>query len=87
MDEMSDRRRKHPPIVRDIAAAAFCDNGAEIEIDAIAAALDLDRSTGHLDPSSEEVSLLVSGDADGKVPVLLVAEHPALSALLEEYMT
>lgn len=81
------RRRKYPPIVREISACAFCDNGAAITLDDVAAALDADRSAGFSDPSTEEARLIVQGGEDGIPPPDLCAAHPALDALLTREMT
>jgi hypothetical protein len=82
------RRRKFPPIVRKIGACAFCDNGAMIALDDIAAALDADRGSGFRDPTPEEVVLLIQGgDSDGIPPPDLCAAHPVLEALLTREMT
>lgn len=81
------RRRKFPPIVREIASCAFCDNGAMISLDDIAAALDADRGAGFRDPTPDEVTLLVEGGHDGAPPSELRAAHPALDALLTTEMT
>lgn len=80
-------RRKFHPIVRWIASAAFCDNGAMIKLDDIAAALDSDRSAGFSDPTKAEADLLVMGDGDGQISPDLIAKHPALNALLTDEMT
>jgi len=85
-----DRRktvRKYPPIVREIAAIAFCDNGAQITLDDIAEALDADISCGYVDPTPDEATLLICGDDSGTPPPLLCAAHPALDALLLAEMT
>lgn len=81
------RRRKFPPVVREIAACVFCDGGAMVSFDAIASALDVDRGAGFRDPTLAEAALIVQGDKEGPPPSVLCAEHPALDALLEEAMT
>lgn len=47
--------------IQKIGSAAFCDNGALIARNDIAAALDADRGAGFCDPTPEEVLLLVQG--------------------------
>ncbi len=81
------RRSKHHKIVRDICACAFCDNGAQLTLDDVAAALDADRGAGFRDPTLDEVKLLVQGDNTGTPPPDLCAAHPALDALLTREMT
>jgi len=81
------RRRKHPAIASVIGSCVFCDNGAQITLDAIVAALDADRGVGFADPTADEVTLLVCGGDDGVPPAKLRAAHPALDALLIEEMT
>jgi len=74
-------------LIGTIGSIAFCDNGALISGTDIGAALDADRAAGFQDPTLDEVSLLIQGDANGKPPSRLIAEHPALSALLTKEMT
>lgn len=75
-------------LIREIESAAFCDNGAMIALQAIAAALDADRGAGFQDPTLEEVVLLVQGeDPEGQPPLSLCAAHPALDRLLTREMT
>ena len=80
-------RRKFRPIVRTIASCAFCDNGTDIALDDIDAALDIDRASGLNDPSAASVRLLVQGGPNGAVPIHLRRAHPALDALLTMEMT
>lgn len=79
-------QKKYPSIVQQIGTCAFCDNGAQIALEDIAAALDADRGAGFRDPTLEEVLLLVQGD-DGVPPPALCAAHPALNMLLTKEMT
>ena len=81
------KRWNFPPVVRQIAHVAFCDNGADISLDDIAAALDLDRGAGFSDPSPDEVPLLIRGGESGTPPPELCEKHPALDALLTMEMT
>jgi len=83
----ASRRRHHRPIARWIMSVALCDNGAEIRLDDISAALDADRSAGFADPTEVEVDLMVQGDASGEPPPDLCARHPALDMLLTAEMT
>lgn len=78
---------RYPAIAHRIGSCAFCDNGAMISLDDIAAALDADRGAGFRDPTPEEVLLLVQGGEDGAPPPGLCAAHPALDALLTREMT
>jgi hypothetical protein len=78
--------KRHAPIVKEIGACALCDNGAQIALADIAAALDVDRGAGFRDPTLEEVLLLVQGD-NGVPPPDLCAAHPALNMLLTKEMT
>ena len=80
-------RRKHSAIVKAVGSCAFCDNGALISLDDIAAALDADRGAGFRDPTPDEVRLMVQGDDDGVPPPELCTAHPALDALLTTEMT
>lgn len=73
--------------MRKIASCAFCDNGAQIELDTIGEALDVDRGAGFHDPTATEVELLVQGGPTGEPPKALCVQHPALDALLTREMT
>lgn len=79
-------RPRFSPIVKAIGTCAFCDNGAVIQPEDIAAALNADRGAGFRDPTAEEVELLVQGGDDGEPPPELRAAHPALDALLTREM-
>ena len=79
--------RGYSKLVKDIAACAFCDNGALIQWSDVESALDADRGSGFDDPTHDEVTLLIQGSADGMPPPELCAAHPALDALLAREMT
>jgi hypothetical protein len=74
-------------LISTICAGAFCDNGAQIPHRSVERALEEDRKAGFIDPTLDEVTLLISGGPDGEPPASLRESHPALDALLAREMT